>query len=249
VSRRSQSQRGAVYVEFLVVFIPFFILFLWLVQMSFAYAARIVVQHSASRAARSAIVVLPDDPQFYGGAPVNRIQLGGSGPTPLNVFLAGLGYSDIGNDVGGPRLRAIRAAASAPLLAVAPSEQARNATDQEANLRATIGTSFTPSAFDRAATGATGYNPSAMAVTFPQTPGGTGMRTSFGPADLVTVRVTYLFHCGVPVVSVMGCDSLGQALAKLSPDERAQIGAGPGDGWYMVLRAEASLPNQGRAIP
>lgn len=64
----TRDRRGAVYVEFLAVFFPLFTMFLGLVQFSFIQTASIIVQHSAMRAARTANVVLYDNPDFYGGA-------------------------------------------------------------------------------------------------------------------------------------------------------------------------------------
>lgn len=65
---RARDRRGAVYVEFLAVFFPLFTMFLGLVQFSFIQTASIIVQHSAMRAARTANVILYDNPNFYGGA-------------------------------------------------------------------------------------------------------------------------------------------------------------------------------------
>ncbi|MFO0677802.1 MAG: TadE family protein [Polyangiaceae bacterium] len=66
--------RGAVYVEFLVAFMPLFVFFMALVQFGFVQTANLVVKHSAVTGARAASVVLPDDPAFYGGAPLNRAE-------------------------------------------------------------------------------------------------------------------------------------------------------------------------------
>src|SRR5262249_47189919 len=61
---------GAVYVEFLIAFLPIFFFFLSLVQLAFVQTANIIVKHAASKAVRAAVVVLPDDPQYYGNVPV-----------------------------------------------------------------------------------------------------------------------------------------------------------------------------------
>lgn len=68
----SRGTRGAVYVEFLIAFLPIFIFFESLVQLAGLYAAQLVVAHAAETAARAAIVVLPDDPKFYDDVPVNH---------------------------------------------------------------------------------------------------------------------------------------------------------------------------------
>jgi Flp pilus assembly protein TadG len=85
--------RGAVYVEFLIVFLPLFVLFMSLVQFAFVEVANLVTKHAAVTAVRAAIVVLPDDPAYYEKAPINK-------PT-------------------GGRKDAIEAAAKARLMAVA----------------------------------------------------------------------------------------------------------------------------------
>jgi hypothetical protein len=59
-----------VYVEFLIAFLPVFFFFLSLVQLAFVQTANLIVKHAAVKAARAAAVVLPDDPQYYGGVPV-----------------------------------------------------------------------------------------------------------------------------------------------------------------------------------
>jgi Flp pilus assembly protein TadG len=87
-----KDARGAVYVEFLIVFLPLFVMFMSLVQLAFVSVANLVAKHAAYSACRAAIVVLPDDPAFYGDVPVNKAD--------------------------GARLTAIQAAAKARLLAV-----------------------------------------------------------------------------------------------------------------------------------
>lgn len=72
-NRLSRDARGAVYVEFLIVFLPLFIMFMSLVQLAFVQVANVVTKHAAVQAARAAIVVLPDDPAFYGNTPVNKV--------------------------------------------------------------------------------------------------------------------------------------------------------------------------------
>ncbi len=66
----SREKAGGVYVEFLIAFLPIFFFFLGLVQLAFVQTANLVVKHAATKAVRAAAVVLPDDPQYYGGVPV-----------------------------------------------------------------------------------------------------------------------------------------------------------------------------------
>lgn len=63
----SRNRRGAVYVEFLAVFFPLLTFFLGLVQMAFLQAATIIVQHSASKAVRTATLVMYDHPDAWSG--------------------------------------------------------------------------------------------------------------------------------------------------------------------------------------
>lgn len=213
-----EDRRGAAYVEFLLAFIPLFIMFLGMVQMALMYAGDLVVQHSATTAARAAAVVIDDDPQYYGGA--DRRDVGSFGVTStedalssiLSLFGGSVSTAGIGTSPGGARMDAIRNAASIPLMAVSPSFGQLVDSD---SVRTAIG--------DPAGRGATGllvYNSAAMAVTFPTAPGATSYRTTFDEGDQAVTRVTYLFHCGVPLVNRMMCETypslrLGPAAAAI----------------------------------
>jgi Flp pilus assembly protein TadG len=56
---------GAIYVEFLIAFLPLLVLFFCVAQFADLYAARFVVNHAAYRTARAGAVVYPDDPGHY----------------------------------------------------------------------------------------------------------------------------------------------------------------------------------------
>jgi hypothetical protein len=64
---------GAVFVEFLICFLPVYVFFLCLIQLGVLFAARLLVEHAAVCAARAAAVVIGDDPRRYGGEPLHRI--------------------------------------------------------------------------------------------------------------------------------------------------------------------------------
>lgn len=66
----ARAKKGAVYVEFLIAFLPVFFFFLSLVQLIFLQTASLITHHAAAKAARAAAVVLPDDPKYYGDVPV-----------------------------------------------------------------------------------------------------------------------------------------------------------------------------------
>jgi hypothetical protein len=155
-------------------------------------------------------------------------------------YFEGIGFAGSADTLGGPRFLDIRGAASLPLLAVAPTAAALTGPE---SVRAAIGTDGARVA------GGSRYNQSALAVVFPTAPGAGSFRSRFGKDDLVTVRVTYLFHCSTPLVSRLMCNSAANAAGGLSADERAQLDLGylsslPNPR-YLVLRGEATLRNQG----
>jgi hypothetical protein len=60
--------RGAVYVEFLIAFMPVFVFFLCLLQLALLFSAKLLVEHSATTGARAAAVVFGDEPGPYNEA-------------------------------------------------------------------------------------------------------------------------------------------------------------------------------------
>jgi Flp pilus assembly protein TadG len=56
----AKDTRGAVYVEFLIAFLPFLIMFLCLWQVSILYYAKLMVDHAAFSAARAAAVIVAE---------------------------------------------------------------------------------------------------------------------------------------------------------------------------------------------
>ena len=90
--RRFGPEQGAIFVEFLVVFLPLLTVILGVVQLSMLYVGKAVTQRSANAAVRAAVVVLDDDPRYYGGAPRNSAT--------------------------GARLEAIKRAAAVPLMSL-----------------------------------------------------------------------------------------------------------------------------------
>lgn len=189
-----RDEGGVAYVEFLIAFVPFFIMVLGMIQLALYFSANLLVRHAASTAVRAAIVVLPDDPEYYDDEAVNRIEeRGGASTGTLNI-----GGMTLPTSTSGTRLDAIRNAASVPLLAISPSY------DQLVHDKTVVDALGDPES--RFLTGATVYNRTAVAVTFPDEPGSTDYEDTFERRGKVTARVTYLFHCGVPVVSRIFCD-------------------------------------------
>jgi hypothetical protein len=60
-----KDQRGVVYLEMLIGFVPVFMFFYGTLQVADASVAHLVVEHAATAAARAAVVVLPDDGAYY----------------------------------------------------------------------------------------------------------------------------------------------------------------------------------------
>jgi hypothetical protein len=111
------------------------------------------------------------------------------------------------------RIKQIRTAAYWPLLAVSPDltqdgiDVANSLLPGESapklNVKSAIGT-----AGYRRIMGAFMYNMGAVAVTFPTAPGEKELTGGlFQPHDMLNVRVTYLFRCQVPLVSLIMCSS------------------------------------------
>jgi hypothetical protein len=71
---RDRSTSGAVFVEQLIAYLPVMFFFLATWQLIELCAAHLILQRAASAAARAAVVVLPDDPAFYGGAPKDAFE-------------------------------------------------------------------------------------------------------------------------------------------------------------------------------
>lgn len=241
-----KAEGGAAYVEFLLAFLPLFFMFLGMVQMCLMFAGDLVVQHAASRASRAAVVVLDDDPRYYEGASRRSVQTSGSSRrSPLGALIRLFSGSASGSappSTTGPRLAAIRTAASMPLAAISPSalQLDRSATE---SIRQAI-----DDPDSRAATAVFMYNEMAMAVTFPQSPGSSSYRTSWSHGDQVTTRVTYLFHCGIPLVNRMMCRGYGflegDGMDEIATNSSASGLAGFAGSFFKILRGEATMPLQ-----
>jgi hypothetical protein len=72
-SRSRTGTEGAVFVEFLIVFLPVLTFFLCLVQLSLLFAVQLVVEHAAVNTARAAAVIISDDPKSYKNEPLHKI--------------------------------------------------------------------------------------------------------------------------------------------------------------------------------
>lgn len=70
LAQGGEGERGAVFVEKLIAYLPLLIAFFAAWELAELAAARLVVQRASSAAGRAAAVVLADDPIFYEGEPV-----------------------------------------------------------------------------------------------------------------------------------------------------------------------------------
>lgn len=262
-----KGTRGAVYVEFLICFMPVWVMMLGMIQIALVYTAHLVVQHAATTAVRAAVVVIPEDPQRYSGATAYNVIDGGntSGPSPVTRFLdflsrigSALSSFGFGGDGGSggtgqgavgqtyPRRNAryddIWQAAAMPLMAIAPQPAAiwPQAFGRHPAIVAALG-SGTNDILDnpaaRAAVGALVYNKAALSVTFPSAPGASSFVAQWpNPHDptqapMVYTRVTYLFHCAVPIAAQIMCyDPIDLTLGipySTIRDEFRRIGSSP----------------------
>ncbi len=221
---------GAVYVEFLVVIIPFLTLFLGLTQLALVYSAQLMVEHAAARAVRAAVVILPDDHEDadYGGVPLNQVGGGGDG---LEAYATA---------PSGGRLAAIGDAARLTLSPVAPS--------MDSIASSSVAGAISGNGALGLALGVLGWNEWAVAVTFVDSEG--GYVTSFEPRGPVTVRVTFLFRCAVPLARRLMCSSFDDLDSKRKEALMTNGGLLAGivgvAGWQLLaLEAERTFPNQG----
>lgn len=67
---RFGDERGVVFVEKLIAYLPLLLVFFAAWELAELSAAKLVVQRASAAAGRAAIVVLPDDPVFYEDEPV-----------------------------------------------------------------------------------------------------------------------------------------------------------------------------------
>lgn len=234
MQRLARDQRGAAYLEFLLVIIPLLLLFLGTLQFALIGAARLVVQHAASTAARAAAVVLDDDPARYETEERNLLLenvASGTGRFEAVAQTLEKWVANARNDAvwafprtnrGSTRLSDIRRAAYLPLSALSPEPERvlrwfQHVLGPAAGESVAGALGNLPEA--RLLTGLLVYNRAGAAVTFPTGPGGSELRKDpirFASDEAqVVVRVTYLFHCGVPLVSRLICQTMLQITGAL----------------------------------
>ncbi len=226
----ANGSRGAVYVEFLIAFMPLFLLFLAICQFSMLGVARIVVSHAAVRAVRAAVVILEDDPAYY-----------------QNVGRGIL--SDGGGNQKGQRMNAIRSAATVPLTILAPGAQVLTAQAND------MSSALTPMTLAQSNSSEL-YTDLLTQVTLHDTPTGAGYAAEpIAPDATVTAQVVHYYQCEIPLVRRLACKTLS-ALSS-APDSSTResfvqaLRSNPALNQYVegryfyVLTAKATLPNQG----
>lgn len=261
------DERGVVYVEFLLAFIPLFLMFLAICQLALLAAAEAVVRHAAYSAVRSAVVVLEDTPKKFDHAPCGSLSKGD--PEKVNglddlITVLGIGTSSDIADVGrfgmsklvtavttgdmlpllqpGARMVPIRTAAYASLIPLAPSEELSQ-TNRDSVARALTTTSGSQLQY------ALEYTKAAAVVTLHDNAQDIALaKDPVDPSAIVTSRVSYAYHCTVPIVRALMCRSI-ERLAEVNPLMKHAAKNVPGlvntGARFKLLTAVATLPNQG----
>ena len=223
------NQRGAVYLEFLIAFVPFFLLFMCTIQLAMLSTARLAVKHAAYRAVRAAITVIDDDPVFHNCKPRGVLSLGEADSnreqedkrSELNQLIGNLGDTltdEQKTRKGGPRVQIIRDAAYFPLAAMAPDPSYLLrmlpgigwAVGDNLGKDSLHGAAIGKAPWLRFASGYYIYSKIATAITFPAQPGGEPRRgeIAYAADEPVTVRVRYLYPCAVPIARNVMCESM-----------------------------------------
>lgn len=278
----SGDARGIVYVEFVFAFMPLLVMFLSICQLAMITMGRLVVQHAALCGARAAIVVLEDDPKDYADAPrgnlkdgeplslkfgevLDRFGLQGASSALQSLGVPGIAgdrNNDRSDEQRGARMVPIRAASTMPLLLLAPNEAAvtKAGADSVAGSLPDDFVSRLPFSLE--------YMSKAAVITVHTAPGTEQLASEHIPYTAqITVRVTYLMPCGLPVASTLMCQTLSSLLGDSidskkrnlfdsaeSPFARRLRHASGAAGLrhlvsatarFVVLTGETTLPNQG----
>lgn len=194
-SMRRLNTKGVAYVEFLMVFIPIFLLFMGIAQLGLLFSARLLVHHAANRAVRSAAVVLDDHPRYYNDEPRGFT----SGPAlvagQVSTVLSRLGFQIASaNQPIMSRRATIEAAAALPLIGLAPMRLG------------TLGGSLGSKGLAHSIQ----YTLESLSVDIPSFPKTTVLGSVM--PEPVSVRVRYRYACGVPLAGKLVCPSGSKVL-------------------------------------
>jgi hypothetical protein len=254
-------------------------LFLGTCQLALTSAAQLVVQHAANSAARSAIVILEDHPKNFGGAPRSVVAHGANTRSNLqetfmqrvNVNGLSVAFGPGKSGIGG-RLDAIRLAAYVPLAILAPERTDPAGADTKDSVARALRTGTAAGLAS-----AIRYNRAAAIVTLHA--GGESDQVpqdEFERTASITVRVTYLYRCSIPIVRALACKALLDLRGTKPEKGNGFVFRLPGDSRtneqkrlgrildlaedpkgldpleaegarFVVIQAETTLPNQGAA--
>lgn len=170
-----------------------------MVQLLWLVLAQLIVQHAAYRAARSAVVLLDDDPQYYGGAPRGQVSPGGDHDHTLLSSLTSrkpLTNRQLSLSTTSSRLTGIRQSAYAPLLLLTPPSEW-----SPTSVRSTFSG---PSA--RLRTGLL-WLQAMSAITLRANSPQREIQSHILPHEMVTVRVSLLYPCLIPLLQPLFCHS------------------------------------------
>jgi len=258
----TKNESGSVSLEMLLAALPVLFTFLGVLQLALFQIAQLVVTHAATRAVRAAVVVLNDAPESYASEPRRGDLTDGAAESRGGLFSWVNGIDDkyaklLSGEkrVSGARMQQIRDAAYHPLAVLAPPLQSYLGKD--ANLEAELGSS----PWGRITAGLLGYGPGATSVTVHQNGAETPSHV-FEPGGSITVRISFLFPCGVPLVSAIACtggrslvlSNLGLPLEEEHAEDAEKMRSVESPvtrdlllalgGRFTVLSAAATLPNQ-----
>jgi hypothetical protein len=235
------KERGAVYVEFIIAFLPLFIFVLGIAQLAFIASAKAVVEHAAWAAARSAIVVLDDDMDRYGGVPLGNISQKSTKSVAgiddvmktLNIDTGSANFKDVPTlgssyqfatekyDYGGGFIKYIPLpfrsrldvpSRMTPIRAAAYMPLLPLANTDWANDNRSVSGAIHDQFFFRM-NAALAYTKAAAAVTLHNSDRDEAVASQpFERNSTVTARVVYLFSCDVPIVRKLICRSLDTIL-------------------------------------
>jgi hypothetical protein len=205
------GERGAVFVEFLIAFIPMFIFFLGITQLAFMYAARGILQFAASKAVRAAIVT-EEKPlrDCKNGKDGERSTDSAGGANGLQNPFGKEGASNAGGNQEDTSesviLNKARAGAYLPLAVLAPPSFAYPLVGEGLDsIAGGLGPHTTQFALGYAL-----YNRGNSAITLLD---GAGKvidppPKKFDKPQPVTVHISYLYYCMVPIASRIMCNPI-----------------------------------------
>jgi hypothetical protein len=214
--------------------------------------------HLGENRRRAGVVVLEEDPTHFDDAKRGHLSAGIPSPDEsIEALLAALGQNDATETPESPsgpqhgaRMTPIRTAAYAPLLALSPHDRAWL---EGGSVRDGISSGFVESLKF-----ALRYTRAASAITIHDAPGSERLAMEpVLPHQNITVRVTYLFQCSIPLVRSILCKPLSHWVpASGASDDSTHILAqselpaelsliAPESARFVSLVSEVTLPLQG----